>query len=135
MGAAELIVDASAILAILFDEPEGEHMEDILINSPGLCEISPMNFLEAAVRIDRMRSEEKSAKFDELVQALGIKIATITPDQALLARDAYQRFGKGNHRAGLNLGDCFAYALSKARNEPLLFKGDYFRQTDVEAAL
>ena len=94
-----------------------------------------MNFVEAAIRIDRLGSEEKSRKFEELIRTLQIEITKITPEQAYLAREAYQRFGKGNHPARLNLGDCFAYALAKARGEPLLFKGDDFRKTDVEAAL
>ena len=66
---------------------------------------------------------------------MNIEMADVTPEQAKLAREAYQKFGRGNHRAKLNLGDCFAYALAKARGEPLLFKGDDFGLTDVEAAL
>ncbi|HVW55267.1 MAG TPA: type II toxin-antitoxin system VapC family toxin [Rhizobiaceae bacterium] len=97
--------------------------------------ISPINFLEAAVRVDRLGSPEKSQKFDRLMGELAIEIVPVDREQALLAREAYQRFGKGNHPAKLNIGDCFAYALAKARSEPLLFKGDDFRQTDVEAAL
>jgi len=135
MGPAKVIVDASAFLAILLDEPEGKAMEDILLFSPETPVISPINFLEAAVRIDRVGSPEKSQKFDRLMDELAIQIASIDREQALRAREAYQRFGKGNHPAKLNLGDCFAYALAKARNEPLLFKGDDFRKTDVEAAL
>lgn len=135
MGPAEVIVDASAFLAILLDEPDGGVMEDALLFSPGKPMISPVNFLEAAVRVDRLGSPEKSQKFDRLMDELAIEIAPVDRKQTLLAREAYQRFGKGNHPAKLNLGDCFAYALAKARSEPLLFKGDDFRQTDVEAAL
>ena len=82
-----------------------------------------------------MKSLEKSQKLDELLKSLAIEIVTISPEQADLAREAYQKFGKGNHPAKLNLGDCFAYALAKARGEPLLFKGDDFRLTDIEAAI
>jgi ribonuclease VapC len=135
MGPAQVIVDASALLAIILDEPDGERMEDILVEAALPPEISPVNFVEAAIRIDRLGSEEKSRKFEELIRTLQIEITKITPEQAYLAREAYQRFGKGNHPARLNLGDCFAYALAKARGEPLLFKGDDFRKTDVEAAL
>ena len=134
MGAAKVIVDASALLAILFDEPDGQQMEDMLIRSHKRSAMSPVNFLEAAVRVDRFGSDTKSRKFDELLTTLAIDLATVSPEQALLAREAYQKFGKGNHPAQLNLGDCFAYALSKARGEPLLFKGDDFSKTDVEAA-
>lgn len=135
MGTAKVILDASALLAILFDEPDGERMEDMLLRSPKRPSMSPVNFLEAAIRIDRMGSEAKSRKFDALFATLAIEIATVSPQQANLAREAYQKFGRGNHPAKLNLGDCFAYALSKARSEPLLFKGDDFSKTDVEAAL
>jgi len=135
MGTAEVIVDASALLAIIFDEPDGERMETMLIESRQRPVMSPVNFLETTVRVDQMKSEAKSRKLDELLKALAIEIATVTPEQALLAREAYQKFGKGNHPAKLNLGDCFAYALAKARNEPLLFKGDDFRNTDIEAAI
>jgi ribonuclease VapC len=135
MGLAEVIVDASAFLAILLDEPEGRVMEDILLFSPEKPVISPVNFLEAAVRVDRLGSPEKSKKFDDLMRELAIEILEVDREQALLAREAYQRFGKGRHPARFNLGDCFAYALAKTRGEPLLFKGDDFRKTDVEAAL
>ncbi|SFU18142.1 ribonuclease VapC [Mesorhizobium sp. YR577] len=135
MGAANVIVDASALLAIIFDEPDGERMENMLIESQQRPVMSPVNFLEATVRVDQMKSEAKSRKLDELFKALAIEITTVTPEQAYLAREAYQKFGKGNHPAKLNLGDCFAYALAKARNEPLLFKGDDFRNTDIEAAI
>lgn len=130
-----MIVDASAILAVLFDEPEGEAIGDVLSDRKGSLAISPFNYLEAAVRIDRFGEPHRAAEFDTMISFLGIEIARTTEEQALLAREAYQRFGKGNHPARLNLGDCFAYALAKARSEPLLFKGNDFRQTDVEAAL
>lgn len=130
-----MIVDASAILAILLDEPEADAMTDKLTEQAARPAMSPFNFLEAAVRVDGLSSEAKSARFDELLQVLRIDIVPATPEQALIAREAYAKFGKGNHKANLNLGDCFAYALSKARNEPLLFKGDDFRRTDIEAAL
>lgn len=129
-----MIVDASAILAVLFEEPEKNGFRDLMLMRTELA-MSPVNYLEAAVRADDKRHPKKGAELDSLLKALGITIAAVDARQALLAREAYQRFGKGNHPARLNLGDCFAYALAKARGEPLLFKGDDFRQTDVEAAL
>lgn len=129
-----MIVDASAILAVLFEEPEKNGFRDLMLMRTELA-MSPVNYLEAAVRADDKRHPKKGAELDSLLKALGIAIAAVDARQALLAREAYQRFGKGNHPARLNLGDCFAYALAKARGEPLLFKGDNFRQTDVEAAL
>jgi ribonuclease VapC len=135
MGPSHVIVDASALLAILFEEPDARKMENILGETPDDLVMSPVNYLEAAVRVDQFKSEEKALKFHALIQAAKIEIVPVTAEQAYLAREAYKRFGKGNHAAKLNLGDCFAYALSKTRGEPLLFKGDDFRQTDVEAAL
>lgn len=128
-----MIVDASALIAILLREPEKDRFSELIASAPEPL-MSPLNFLEAAVRADGL-GRETAAGFDELFRETGIKIAGTDARQAHLAREAYQRFGKGNHPARLNLGDCFAYALAKARGEPLLFKGDHFRQTDVEAAL
>jgi ribonuclease VapC len=131
-----MIVDASAILAIILEEPDGDAMEDALLLTPGRHHVmSPVNYLEAAVRLDSLKDSKKGAELDALISDFGIDLVQVTPEQAILARDAYKTFGKGNHRAKLNLGDCFAYALAKARNEPLLFKGDNFRLTDVEAAI
>jgi ribonuclease VapC len=130
-----MIVDASALLAILLRESDEIRYSGVLSEYPDQAFISPVNYLEIALRVDRGDMPEISAKVDELLARLDVKIAKITPEQAYLARQAHQRFGKGNHPARLNLGDCFAYALAKARNEPLLFKGDDFRLTDVEAAL
>ncbi len=110
-------------------------MEDIISTTTDELVMSPMNYLEAAVRVDRLKSEHKSTTFDRFMQTSGIAIVPITEDQALRARQAYRDFGKGNHRAQLDLGDCFAYALSRTRGEPLLFKGDDFRLTDVEAVI
>jgi len=129
-----MIVDASAILAVLFDEPEKAEFRDLLLMTSELA-MSPVNYLEASVRADDKRHPAKGQELDALLDGFGIQIALITEDQAKLAREAYRQFGKGNHRAKLNLGDCFAYALSKARGEPLLFKGEDFRLTDVEAAV
>jgi ribonuclease VapC len=130
-----MIVDASALLAILLDEADGDALKRHLAKARGPHSISPVNYLEAAVRTDNLPVPGKSRELDNLITAADIQIATVTPEQAHLARAAYQQFGKGNHPARLNLGDCFAYALAKARNEPLLFKGNDFRLTDVEAAL
>ena len=129
-----MIVDASALLAVLFEEAEKDVMRDALLVTSDFG-MSPVNYLEAAVRADDPRHPDKGPQLDILIAEFGIELLAIDARQAYSARQAYQRFGKGNHAARLNLGDCFAYALSKARNEPLLFKGSDFRQTDVEAAL
>jgi ribonuclease VapC len=129
-----MIVDASAILAVLFEEPEKAAFRDLLLMTPELA-MSPVNYLEASVRADDKKHPAKGPQFDALLEAFGIQIVAVTEDQAKLAREAYRQFGKGNHEAKLNLGDCFAYALAKARNEPLLFKGQDFSLTDIEAAV
>lgn len=130
-----MIVDASVVLAILLEEPDGDGLEDKLLLAKNDLSMSPVNYLEVAVRLDNLHNPRKGDQLDPLLESFGIEIADIDAQQALLAREAYQKFGKGNHPAKLNLGDCFAYALSKARSEPLLFKGDDFRRTDVKAAL
>ena len=129
-----MIVDASAILSILFNEPDADRFNRAISDELEDLLISPVNFIEAAVRADQ-RGEETSEAFDEIIRISAIKLADITEQQARLARQAYRTYGKGNHPAKLNLGDCFAYALAKARGEPLLFKGEDFRLTDVEAAV
>jgi ribonuclease VapC len=128
-----MIVDASAILAILLREPERYEFRRIIAEAAEPV-ISPFNFLEASVRADKL-GEAESKGLDAIIAAGGIDIVPTTAEQAMIARDAYARYGKGNHPAKLNLGDCFAYALAKARSEPLLFKGEDFRQTDIEAAI
>lgn len=131
-----MIVDASAILAIMLEEEDGDAFEDALLLAPKRHHVmSPVNYLEAAVRLDGLNGTNKGAELDNMLIDFGVELVAVTPKQAKLAREAYRRYGKGNHEARLNLGDCFAYALAKARDEKLLFKGDDFRHTDVEAAL
>ena len=129
-----MIVDASALLAILLDEPDADEFNRAISDELEDMLISPVNFVEAAIRADK-EGKETSKAFDEIMRVSGIKVAAVTIHQTRLAREAYARYGKGNHGAKLNLGDCFAYALAKARGEKLLFKGEDFRSTDVEAAL
>lgn len=130
-----MIVDASAILAILLKEPEEYRFADVLTEQADTVVLSPVNYLEVALRVDRGDMAVASDKLDQIIASMNVRLVDITPDQARLAREAYKQFGKGNHPAKLNLGDCFAYALAKARREPLLFKGDDFRMTDIEAAI
>jgi ribonuclease VapC len=131
-----MMVDASALLSILFEETDGIRLKQYIATAPGPhAALSPVNYFEAAERVDKLPVEGKSRELDNLIAAVNIQITTVTPEQAHLARQAYRKFGKGNHPARLNIGDCFAYALAKARNEPLLFKGDDFRLTDIEAAI
>lgn len=131
-----MIVDASAILAIMLEEEDGDAFEDVLLLAPRRHHVmSPVNYLEAAARLDGLKDTNKGTELDNMLKDFGVDLVAVTPKQAQFAREAYRRYGKRNHKANLNLGDCFAYALAKARSEPLLFKGDDFRQTDIEAAL
>jgi len=130
-----MIIDASALVAILRDEPDARTFAEAIEAASGR-RISAATYVEVGAVIDGARDPVASRRVDELLQAAHIVISPVTEDQARIARDAYRDFGKGSgHPAALNLGDCFAYALAKAVGEPLLFKGDGFRQTDVEGAI
>ena len=127
-----MILDSSAIVAVLRAEPEAREFSRA-ISSAERCHISAANYLEAAVVIDSTKSAISSRRFDDFFRASRIAVEAVTPRQAEIARAAYRDFGKGRHKAGLNFGDCFAYALAKEMDEPLLFKGTDFARTDVEA--
>jgi len=130
-----MIVDSSAVVAMLWLEPEGEAFAQIILEQGG-GSISAGNYLETAIVIDGDRNPVISAELDMVLQKLGVEIAPVTASQAKIARQAYRDFGKGSgHKAQLNYGDCFAYALAMERGEPLLFKGDDFAHTGVERAL
>src|SRR5205807_8397778 len=101
----------------------------------GACIISAVSYLEAAIVIDGGRDPIASRRFDDFFRESAIAVEPVTFHQAKIAREAYRDFGKGRHRAGLNFGDCFAYALAKEKGEPLLFKGNDFRKTDVDPAI
>lgn len=129
-----MIIDTSALVAILRDEPEAEICARA-IESAAERRVSAVNFVEAAVVIDGSRDPIASRRFDDLLREARVLIEPVTEIQARLARDAYRDFGKGSgHPARLNFGDCFAYALAKVTGEPLLFKGDDFTQTDIKSA-
>ncbi len=126
-----MIVDSSAILAILFNEPDAT-VYATAIASAQSCRISAANCVEAAVVIESQSPAAGARQFDTFMRRAGITVEPVTEDHALLARQAYSDFGKGRHPAGLNFGDCFSYALAMATGEPLLFKGNDFSQTDVK---
>jgi ribonuclease VapC len=121
-----MIIDSSAIVAMLRREPEARDMFSVLTQE-GSGSISAANYLEAAIVVDGKRDPIMSSKLDALLQRLNVEIAPVTPSQARFARQAYRDFGKGSgHKAQLNFGDCFAYALAMESGEPLLYKGDDF---------
>jgi len=128
-----VIIDSSAIVAILGSEAEADDLENSLLDAP-IRRISAVTYVETSILVDALGDVVLSRRLDEFLRETEINIEAVTLDQARLAREAYRDFGKGRHRAGLNLGDCFAYALGKDKAEPLLFKGNDFRKTDVEPA-
>ena len=128
-----MILDSSVIVAILSGEPEAQSFADAIAGAPSR-EISAVNYVEVAVVIDSRDDPVFSRKIDDLLREAQVGIEPVTVEQARIARAAYRDFGKSRHRAGLNFGDCFAYALAKDKGEPLLFKGDDFSRTDVERA-
>jgi ribonuclease VapC len=126
-----MVIDASALLAILLGEPEAEEFSR-LIASDSKRLISALSALEAAIVIQSRKGPAGLRELDLLVHSAGATVVSLDADQVLLARSAYTNYGKGHHSAALNLGDCCSYALSRSSNEPLLFKGNDFSQTDVK---
>jgi ribonuclease VapC len=129
-----MILDTSAVIAILRGEADAPELS-IAIEYAAVRRMSAANFVEAAIITDSNRNPLLSGSFDTLIRKAPVTIEPVTVEQAKIAREAYRDFGKGRHRAGLNFGDCFAYALAKVTGEPMLFKGDDFRHTDLESAL
>jgi ribonuclease VapC len=126
-----VILDTSAVVAVLraeSDAPKFAHA----IESAVIRRVSAVNYVEASIVIDSGRDAVASRRLDDFFRVSRIAIETVTSSQAEIARQAYRDFGKGRHKAGLNFGDCFAYALAKEMDEPLLFKGNDFRHTDIE---
>ncbi len=129
-----MIVDSSALVAILRNEDDAARFANALANA-GTAAMSAVNWVEAAVVVDSARDPVASRRFDELINASEIEVVPVTAAQAALARQAYRDFGRGSGSpAQLNFGDCFAYALTTEAREPLLFKGDDFGHTDITAA-
>jgi ribonuclease VapC len=130
-----VIVDSSALIAILAGEPDAEELNDVLSGAvrPAL---SVANYLEAAIVLDRHPARRAGEKLDRYLVTGQVELADVTESQARIARSAYRNFGWGTgHPAGLNFGDCFAYALAIDRDESLLYKGNDFKHTDVRSAL
>lgn len=127
-----MIVDSSALLAVLFDESDSEQYEQLIANSP--CLLSVVNALESTIVVESRGGRDAGDLFDAFLKASGITLVPVTEEQFAEARTAWRRFGKGRHPAALNFGDCFAYSLAKTSGEPLLFKGSDFSRTDIESA-
>ena len=128
-----MIVDTSAVMTILFGECGSERYDEAIAQATR-CRMSVVSFVEAAIVLEGHSGAAAGHELDEFLEEAGIDLVPVTPGQAQAARRAWRRFGKGNHPAGLNFGDCFAYALAETTREPLLFKGQDFALTDIEAA-
>ena len=128
-----MIVDTSAVLAILFHERDARRYAEALAGAPH-CQMSVANYVEAAIVLEGRRTTGVGLELDLVVERTPIELVPVRVAHARAARRAWRRFGKGNHPAGLNFGDCFAYALAESTGEPLLFKGGDFALTDIEAA-
>ncbi len=127
-----MVIDTSALLAILFSEPEAADLIRAIAQD-GTRLMSAGSILEAGIIAQARKGDAGGHALDLMVVKLGIDIVAMTPHHADIARRAFRLFGKGQAKAGLNYGDCIAYALARDTGEPLLFKGDDFRQTDIVA--
>jgi ribonuclease VapC len=129
-----MVVDTSAVIAILFGEPETTSFVQALADDPKKT-ISAFNALESSIVIEAKKGEAGGRELDLLLHRARIEIISLNGDQVELALTAWRKYGKGNHPASLNIGDCCAYALAKYSGEPLLFKGKDFSQTDIQPVI
>jgi ribonuclease VapC len=128
-----MILDTSAAVAILYREPEADAFAR-RVHDADVCRISVASYVELSMVIENQLGPEGMRQAEAFFRRAGVVIEPVTLDQGEIARQAFLDFGKGRHKAGLNFGDCFSYALAKATGEPLLFKGHDFSQTDIQAA-
>jgi ribonuclease VapC len=128
-----MIVDSSALIAILFKEPESRLLDVVIADSTD-CKMSAASFLESSLVMMARRGADAVRDLDLLIARFRISLVPFTESQARIARTAFQRYGKGRHAAALNFGDCIAYALATETGEELLFKGTDFGRTDVAVA-
>ena len=130
-----MIVDSSALIAMLTNEEDGDALSRVL-DDAGVVRMSAASYLETSIVIDAHRDVALSALLDDTILDSEIVIEPVTVAQARIARQAYRDYGKGSgHKASLNFGDCFSYALAREKREPILFKGDDFAHTDLRLAV
>lgn len=127
-----MIIETSALIAILLGEPEAEELVRIIAATPS-CKMSSFSLLEAGIVIEAKKGATGGRELDYFIHKARIEIVSLDEEQSQMARDGWRKFGKGRHPAGLNIGDYCSYALAMISGEPLLFKGDDFARTDVEA--
>lgn len=128
-----MVIDTSAVVALLSMEPEAPRIAAALESDPNRL-ISAATLVEAGIVIESRYGPAGARELDLLLAKAGFAVESVTAEQADLAREAWRRYGKGRHSAGLNYGDCFSYALAKVKGEPLLFKGEDFPHTDITVA-
>jgi ribonuclease VapC len=126
-----MVIDTSALLAIFLAEPERKLFLDSILQAETRM-ISAANVLETGIVLEARRGESAGREFDLFLVRANLQIAPVDSEQVEIARSAWRKYGKGRHPAGLNFGDCFAYALAKFAGEPLLAKGNDFFATDIE---
>ncbi|HEV7506104.1 MAG TPA: type II toxin-antitoxin system VapC family toxin [Thermoanaerobaculia bacterium] len=129
-----MVLDTSAVLVILLNEPEIGAISFAIEQDPVRL-LSAASFLEAAMVVESRYGDAGGLELDRLIEWVGLDIVPVDAPQARVARQAFRRFGKGRHPAALNFGDCFSYALSQVSGEPLLFKGDDFSKTDLQRVI
>lgn len=129
-----MVIDTSALFAMLNDEPEAELFETT-VQADHVRLMSTASYLETAIVIETRFGEPGGRELDLWLHRAAVDLVAVDADQADAARVAYRLYGKGRHRAGLNYGDCFSYALAKVSGQPLLFKGDAFARTDIGVVL
>ncbi len=129
-----MVIDSSALIAIALAESSAAELSTALRVADAV-RLSAGTYLEASIVMARRHGTSWPAEIDFLIEQFGMSVESVTAEQALEARGAFLRFGKGRHPAALNFGDCFSYALARERDEPLLFVGDDFARTDVRAAV
>jgi ribonuclease VapC len=129
-----VIVDTSALLAVIFNEADEPRFVAAMVDA-AVLRMSAANWVEAAMVVDSRNSPRAKVRFEDLIRELQITLAPVSVEMAYRCRVAHSEYGRADHPAKLNYGDCFAYALAKETREPLLFKGNDFAQTDVEPAL
>ena len=127
-----MVIDTSALVAILQDEPERRAFNEA-IEAAENCSLSTASFVETSMIIESRYGPDGTRDLDLFISKAEITLVPVDEEQAYVARQAFRQYGKGRHAAGLNFGDCFAYALAKTLDEPLLFKGDDFAATDLDS--
>ncbi|MCU1298617.1 MAG: hypothetical protein JWO91_2895 [Acidobacteriaceae bacterium] len=126
-----MVIDTSALIAIFLGEPERKRFLDLIVEAPKRL-ISAANALETGIVLEARRGEAAGREFDLFLVRASLEVVPVDGEQVDIARSAWRKYGKGRHAAGLNFGDCFAYALAKSLDESLLAKGEDFSLTDIQ---